>query len=79
MIRSLDGNNIIPTGEQGMIYVAGPSIFGGYIDPALESPFEQFDDLVDFPVMSTESSVPMTMRHLAPIQNPPSIVADTPF
>ena len=62
-----------------MIYVTGPSIFGGYIDPALESPFEQFDDLVDLPVMLTESSVPVTTRHLTPIQNPPSIVADTSF
>lgn len=26
-----------------MIYVSGPSIFGGYIDPNLESPFEEFD------------------------------------
>ena len=43
MIRSLDGNNIMPTGEQGMIYVAGPSVFGGYIDPNIESPFDTFD------------------------------------
>ena len=60
-----------------MIYVSGPSIFSGYIDPNIESPFEQFDDLIDIPVMSTESSVLMTTRHLAPIQNSPSIVADT--
>ena len=43
MILSLDGNNIMPTGEQGMIYVAGPSVFGGYIDPDIENPFDTFD------------------------------------
>lgn len=44
MIRSLDGKKIMKEGEQGMIYVSGPSIFDGYIDSNLESPFEEFDD-----------------------------------
>ncbi len=31
------------TGEQGMILVSGSSIFRGYVDPALETPFEEID------------------------------------
>jgi acyl-CoA synthetase (AMP-forming)/AMP-acid ligase II len=27
-----------------MIYVSGPSIFGGYLDSSIESPFDQFDE-----------------------------------
>lgn len=42
-IRSLDGKGNMPTGEQGMIYVAGPSIFSGYLDTGIESPFETID------------------------------------
>lgn len=30
------------TGEQGMIFVSGPSIFSGYLDTTLVSPFEEF-------------------------------------
>lgn len=26
-----------------MLYVSGPSIFGGYLDTNLESPFEEWD------------------------------------
>ncbi len=33
----------MPVGKQGMIYVAGSSIFAGYLDDALESPFDAFD------------------------------------
>lgn len=43
MIRSLDGKYVVKPGEQWMIYVSGPSIFGWYLDTALESPFEAFD------------------------------------
>ncbi|GAB0174954.1 MAG: hypothetical protein HHAS10_08330 [Candidatus Altimarinota bacterium] len=43
MIRSLDNKESLKAGEQGMIYITGPSIFGGYIDPNLESPFDEFD------------------------------------
>jgi long-chain-fatty-acid--[acyl-carrier-protein] ligase len=31
------------TGEEGMIYVAGPFVFNGYLDPTLESPFQQIE------------------------------------
>jgi long-chain-fatty-acid--[acyl-carrier-protein] ligase len=43
VIRSLDGQSEMPTGEQGMIFVAGPSIFSGYLDTGIESPFETID------------------------------------
>jgi acyl-CoA synthetase (AMP-forming)/AMP-acid ligase II/acyl carrier protein len=43
MIRSIDTNEVVPPKSQWMIYVAGPSIFEWYIDPSLESPFEEFD------------------------------------
>lgn len=43
-IRSLDGTSNMQTGEQGMIFVTGDSIFSGYIDMAIESPFEEFDN-----------------------------------
>lgn len=43
MIRSLDGKTIVKEGEQGMIYVSGPSIFDGYLDTSIESPFEEFE------------------------------------
>jgi acyl-CoA synthetase (AMP-forming)/AMP-acid ligase II/acyl carrier protein len=43
-IRSLDNTHDMPTWEQGMIYVSGPSIFGGYLDESIESPFDQFDN-----------------------------------
>ncbi len=33
----------LPTGEQGMIYVRGESIFSGYLNPDLASPFEEID------------------------------------
>ena len=42
MIRSLDGGGDVKTGEQGMIFVSGPSIFSGYLDTTLVSPFEEF-------------------------------------
>lgn len=44
-IRSLDGNSNMLVGEQGMIFVTGASIFSGYIDMAIESPFEEFDGM----------------------------------
>jgi long-chain-fatty-acid--[acyl-carrier-protein] ligase len=31
------------TGKEGMIYVAGPFVFAGYLDPKLESPFQTID------------------------------------
>lgn len=42
VIRSLDGESDMKTGEQGMIFVSGPSIFSGYLDSTLMSPFEEF-------------------------------------
>lgn len=33
----------MPVGEQGMIFVSGASIFSGYLDATIESPFEEFD------------------------------------
>jgi len=42
-IRSLDTHLDMAYGEQGMIYVRGSSIFSGYLDPSLESPFEIID------------------------------------
>lgn len=42
MIRSLDGKEVLKTWEQGMIYLNGPSIFGGYLDSNLENPFDEF-------------------------------------
>ena len=42
-IRSLDNTHDMPVGEQGMIFAAGLSIFSGYLDPMIESPFESFD------------------------------------
>lgn len=30
----------MPADEQGMIFVAGSSIFSGYLDPTIESPFD---------------------------------------
>lgn len=42
-IRALDGKDRVKTWEQGMIYVSGPSIFSGYLDPKIESPFDDFD------------------------------------
>ena len=42
-ILSLDGWTDVKTGEQGMVYVSGSSIFSWYIDPNIESPFEVFD------------------------------------
>jgi long-chain-fatty-acid--[acyl-carrier-protein] ligase len=44
-IRSIDGNVPVSTGEQGMIFVSGASIFSGYVDMALASPFEIFDGI----------------------------------
>ena len=56
MIRSLDGSSIMPPSEQGMIYVSGPSIFSGYIDPSIESPFETFDDIGQKPLRPAGTS-----------------------
>lgn len=43
MIRSLDDKNVLWVGEQGMIYVSGPSIFDGYLDNSIESPFQKYN------------------------------------
>ncbi len=42
-IRALDGKDRVKPWEQGMIYVTGPSIFAGYLDPNIESPFDDFE------------------------------------
>ena len=41
-IRSLDGDSDMKSWEQGMIFVSGPSIFSGYVDASVESPFVEF-------------------------------------
>ncbi len=61
-----------------MIYLRGPSIFGGYIDTSIESPFEQFDDHIEPFVMSTDPAERET-RQLALTHNPPSAIAATSF
>ncbi|MDD5770209.1 MAG: AMP-binding protein [Candidatus Gracilibacteria bacterium] len=40
-ILDLNSRNEIKIGEQGMIYVSGNSIFNGYLDENIESPFEK--------------------------------------
>lgn len=42
-IRDLKTGKEAATGEQGMIYVRGESIFRGYLDPKLQTPFEEID------------------------------------
>lgn len=44
-IRDIDSGALCESGKQGMIYVSGSSIFTGYLDPNLASPFEVFDGL----------------------------------
>jgi long-chain-fatty-acid--[acyl-carrier-protein] ligase len=33
----------VKTGKEGMIYVSGPFVFNGYLDPKLESPFQMIN------------------------------------
>ena len=43
-IRAIDDiAKIMPTDEQGMIYVRGRSVFGGYVDASITSPFQTID------------------------------------
>jgi hypothetical protein len=42
----LDGKDTVETGKEGMIYARGPSVFGGYLDKSIESPFEEISDLI---------------------------------
>lgn len=39
MIMDLDTQKPVETGKEGMIVVSGPSVFGGYMDEKIESPF----------------------------------------
>jgi long-chain-fatty-acid--[acyl-carrier-protein] ligase len=43
LILSLDGKTRMGVGKEGMIYVRGPSVFSGYLDENIESPFEEID------------------------------------
>lgn len=40
LIIDQETQQICKPGERGMIYVSGPSVFPGYLDPTLASPFE---------------------------------------
>ncbi|MBO4204004.1 AMP-binding protein [bacterium] len=40
LILSQETEQEVKTGEEGMIYVSGPFVFNGYVDPTLESPFQ---------------------------------------
>lgn len=42
-VISLESKKPVPNSEQGMIYVAWPSIFEGYVDADIDSPFEEFE------------------------------------
>ncbi len=42
-IRDIDSGKQLQAGEQGMIYVSGSSIFSGYLDSSIASPFEDID------------------------------------
>lgn len=39
-ILDVDTGKVLGPDQQGMIYVSGPSIFSGYLDESIESPFE---------------------------------------
>jgi long-chain-fatty-acid--[acyl-carrier-protein] ligase len=43
LIIDLDTQKVVETGKEGMIVVSGPSIFKGYMDPNIESPFIEID------------------------------------
>lgn len=43
-IRKIDDKSVATTGEQGMIFVRGASVFGGYLDASIASPFEELTD-----------------------------------
>ncbi len=43
-IRDINTGKEVKSGEQWMIYVSGDSIFEGYLDTEIESPFEIFDE-----------------------------------
>lgn len=38
-ILDLSNNRVLPNGREGMIVVSGPSVFNGYLDPSIETPF----------------------------------------
>ena len=42
-IVDAESKQTVPTGELGMLLVRGPSVFGGYVDPASGDPFETID------------------------------------
>lgn len=43
IIMDLDTQKPVETGKEGMIVVSGPSVFGGYMDRKIESPFVEID------------------------------------
>lgn len=45
-IRRLDNSGSTLAWEQGMLYVSGSSIFTGYMDNSIDSPFEEWDNKI---------------------------------